>query len=770
MKKFFKTPFKTGKTSSRFTRLLLLLLMTGGSLTTYAQTIGIIQGLTAVTLKQGPPFNGGPTVEFPVIIPGSGEVYANRFYKFDNSGNLVDIGTYPATTNGSQVCYGTACYFGYCVNCTVSDFPQIYRAVTLNCNPGSVGSWKPDPYSDPAMGVSTNNCTASEAWSNPLTWYDYKVPNPATGGFNINRNVTLDVNYDATNKAIYCSNSSALTINSGVTLTSVNSTAGRFVNNGVLNGAGQFAGVVNNGIVSPGGNGIAQFQGAGPYTQNASGTLNMQLASTNSFDKLYWTSGANVLGGTLKVSFLNGFVPVANNSFNIIEMSYATYTGTFSNLVLPALATGLKWKIHYNSNSVSLTVVDCSQFSATYSKSDTGCYGSMVGSILATPVNGTAPYMYKLNSGAYGSSNQFNNLKAGNYKVYIIDDNGCTTISPTIAITTHAAVTGTATASAVCHDSMGSMIVTPGGGTAPFKYRLGTTGNFGPSNTFSVKAGTNTVYIMDAYGCTGSAKASFTNPVAITATTSSTTVSPCSNSTNGSITITSTSGVSPYLYKKKVTDTYGTANTFSGLAAGTYKVYMKDANSCEIIKSVVVTSPPAVIVSYTPVNPSCTNGRDGSITLGALQSPNATFKLYPGSSVYTSQYVYGSLPGGTYYGYAKDTFGCIGRTPAIVLSAGTGCRNSFPEGKMRTTNETGINELSVSLSPNPSSSVFKLTTHTAKAEAIQLRVIDINGKVVYTAKGSPTQAFTFGEALTNGVYLIEVRQGNEVKTLKAIKN
>ena len=453
MKKIFKKRLKTDV----LIRIMLLLMLTQGSLIAHAQTIGIVQGLVSVSPRQGQPYNGMPTVEFPIEFTPPGEAYVNRFYKFDNTGKLVDIAGVPKG-------YDTANHgwYGYCVNCTVGDIPPLYRAVTLNCLTGSVTPWYPDPYSNPTLAVQTNPCTASDAWTNPLTWYDYKVPTQSTGTFYINRNVKLNVDFIADNKAIYCSSNSTLTINSGVTFTMINTVGGRFINNGVMNAVGRYAEMVNNGVLSPGVNGIGQVTG-GQYTQNGSGTLDIQLASPYSFDRLYWIDGSNVLGGTLKVSLLNGFVPAANNYFDVVAMSYATYTGTFSNIDLPALPTGLKWKVRYNSNSVTLTVVDCSQFSATYTKSDTGCSGTAVGSIFTSPVNGTAPYMYKtVSSGAYGFANPINNLRAGNYRVYTIDDNGCTTISPVIAIYTHPAVTGTATASAVCHDSLGTMIVTQG--------------------------------------------------------------------------------------------------------------------------------------------------------------------------------------------------------------------------------------------------------------------------------------------------------------------
>ena len=47
------------------------------------------------------------------------------------------------------------------------------------------------------------------------------------------------------------------------------------------------------------------------------------------------------LSGTLSVSLINGFVPVAHNSFDLFD--WGTLTGTFSSLNLPSLTSGLTW-------------------------------------------------------------------------------------------------------------------------------------------------------------------------------------------------------------------------------------------------------------------------------------------------------------------------------------------------------------------------------------------------------------------------------------------
>ncbi len=79
-------------------------------------------------------------------------------------------------------------------------------------------------------------------------------------------------------------------------------------------------------------------------------------------------------------------------------------------------------------------------------------------------------------------------------------------------------------------------------------------------------------------------------------------------------------------------------------------------------------------------------------------------------------------------------------------------------------------DLRFDLSPNPSSSQFKLIAHTVNNNAIQVKVLDVNGKIIYQTKGLPEQPITFGESWISGMYLIEVRQGDEAKILKAVKN
>ena len=78
-------------------------------------------------------------------------------------------------------------------------------------------------------------------------------------------------------------------------------------------------------------------------------------------------------------------------------------------------------------------------------------------------------------------------------------------------------------------------------------------------------------------------------------------------------------------------------------------------------------------------------------------------------------------------------------------------------------------KLEVLLSPNPTASQFTMVVHAPKQDAVQVRIMDVNGKTVYNAKTMPEHSLRIGESFISGVYMIEVRQGDQVKTLKAVK-
>jgi hypothetical protein len=79
---------------------------------------------------------------------------------------------------------------------------------------------------------------------------------------------------------------------------------------------------------------------------------------------------------------------------------------------------------------------------------------------------------------------------------------------------------------------------------------------------------------------------------------------------------------------------------------------------------------------------------------------------------------------------------------------------------------TSATEMNVQVYPNPTTSAFTVLVK-GNATATTIKVKDIQGRVMKTIH--TTSSTTMGNELKSGVYFIEVRNGNEVKTMRVVK-
>jgi len=119
------------------------------------------------------------------------------------------------------------------------------------------------------------------------------------------------------------------------------------------------ANLVNEGTVSPG-NSAGIITVDGYYTQEAGGTLEIELGGTaagTEHDQLVVT-GTATMNGTLTVTLLPGFLPELGETFFIIDHTIGTLK--FDTINLPNLAGGLKLEADFSDDGVTLTVVSAS--------------------------------------------------------------------------------------------------------------------------------------------------------------------------------------------------------------------------------------------------------------------------------------------------------------------------------------------------------------------------------------------------------------------------
>jgi subtilisin family serine protease len=401
------------------------------------------------------------------------------------------------------------------------------------------------------------------------------------------------------------------------------------------------------------------------------------------------------------------------------------------------------------------------------------CFGATNGAITMNITGGTPPYQYKLGSnGVYQPTGTFTGLKATSYRIYYVDSVGCSGYTDLINVTQPAQITSSFTTTDVtCNGGTnGTITVALTGGTAPYQYRLGTSGAYQSIRVFkNLRATTYRVYYKDTMGCTGSTTAIVVNQPPVVTGTAATTTPSCFGGTNGSITITPTTGKAPHRYRLSTISTYQTSNTIAGLKAGTYQVFIQDSTGCiSSISNIVVQQPSAISATFNITNESCPGASNGAIVVNATGGAGGyQFKL--GSRAYQTSNVFNNLRASSYRIYILDTAGCTYTSPLLtVANTSPTCSPTIVKQPFEKAEQVSLG-FDALLYPNPSNSQFSLQVKSAKNETVQVRVIDVTGKVVHQVLSASTQPIRFGGGLSTGMYIVEVRQGKEVKTLKAVK-
>jgi SprB repeat len=307
--------------------------------------------------------------------------------------------------------------------------------------------------------------------------------------------------------------------------------------------------------------------------------------------------------------------------------------------------------------------------------------GASNGSITAVATGGSG-FTYSLNNGAFQASGTFSALAAGNYTITVKNSSGCTGVTTATLVGADPCAGVTVVVSYTKIDpttgqSNGSITASATGGTG-FTYSLNS-GAYQASATFSgLATGNYTVTAKNSTGCTGITTVALgsTNPCAgVTVAVTTTTVSPSTGLSNGSITASATGGTG-FTYSLN-NGAYQASATFSNLAAGSYTITAKNSNGCTGATTVTLTAtnPCAgvtVTVTSTTINPS-TGLSNGSITASATGGTGFTYSLNNGA--YQTSGTFTNLAAGTYTITAKNSNGCLGAT-SVTLTATSPCTST----------------------------------------------------------------------------------------------
>ena len=245
------------------------------------------------------------------------------------------------------------------------------------------------------------------------------------------------------------------------------------------------------------------------------------------------------------------------------------------------------------------------------------CYGGTTGTavIFASSFGSTGPYTFTwsptVTNYALDSIDGALNLAAGTYTVSITNNHGCLagTVHVTITQPPKLTLTTSSSTNEICNGgNNGSATVIAGGGVPSYSYSWTPTVSTTTSAS-NLTAGNYFITVTDSNKCTTTNTVIITQPVAIT--TSATVGSSSCNSSNGSVGVTASNGVTPYSYLW--TPGGNTTDSISGVSVGSYTCTVTDAHGCKVNTTEIVTDSTTLSASLVnSVNEKCFGDNNGS--------------------------------------------------------------------------------------------------------------------------------------------------------------
>lgn len=351
------------------------------------------------------------------------------------------------------------------------------------------------------------------------------------------------------------------------------------------------------------------------------GALSVQVTGGTTPYTYSWSNGASATS--------IGQLPAGNYQLTVTDANScsAYYTDTIKDISIPVQVT-------------------------TLAIQQVQCYGGQNGYVNIDITSGTAPFTFHWSNGAV--TQNITNVSAGIYTVTVTDVQLCSKTESFEITQPSTPLAGTVNVITPIHcfgGTEGSLEAVVVGGTPSYSYYW-SNGVTSPVNA-DIPAGSYTLTITDAAGCTHSSNYMLDQPPVLSLTGMVTNTS-CMNGAGGSISITPAGGTAPFHF---IWSNGSNAQNLQGLIAGLYTITVTDINQCSINHTFEVLHQAGTlggnIVIIDPVK--CHGGNEGKLEV----------TIAGGSAPYNYQWSHGAntpvvsgLTAGVYSVTVVDANGC----------------------------------------------------------------------------------------------------------------
>jgi hypothetical protein len=355
--------------------------------------------------------------------------------------------------------------------------------------------------------------------------------------------------------------------------------------------------------------------------------------------------------GSITTSIAGGTAPF------VYAWNVGQTTSTLSNIGAGNYTVVAK-DINNCADTLSVEVPVSADISLSLTPTQVLCNGGSNGAVAAVASGGSGTLTYLWSNAATTSS--ITGLSIGTYTVTVTDAVPCiVTATVTISQTASLSASGVETDKSCSDKNDGSVDVTVSGGKTPYTFNwdnsLGTA-----EDVIGLNAGTYTVTVTDANGCTTPLTKTINSPSALFAPATVTPVA-CFGQSTGTISISATGGNSGYTY---LWADGSSGATRTNLPAGSYVLTLKDSKNCQKDTTIVVSQPSAALsLSSSVTSVGCFGANTGAVDL-TVTGGTSTY-TYLWSNAATTQDLT-ALAAGSYTVTVTDSKGCISTLNNVV--------------------------------------------------------------------------------------------------------